>query len=131
MGLPINRKGGGVVELILIQLGDKSEYNKCELLDFTLMGKEAEDIVVSIHQLAMTEFMSRDIFQVWDWEIRTKHVFKNNYIQQVRDVLVLTKSQVKQLVGCGRITQKEVYDIFKMFNIQLDNWRSPNYKFKE
>lgn len=113
------------------------ELREIHPLQFPQMEQEAEHIIASLHRIAMTEFMSRTILSVWDWEVRTKHVFENNHIQYVKDVITLTIGQVNRLVGCGYKTRKEVYEIFTLFHIRLahwspeKHWNKNSYKFQE
>lgn len=112
-------------------------YSEVSVVQFPDMEEKAEYIINSIHRIAMTEFMSRKIVTMWDWEVRTKHVFENNHIEYVRDVVSLTMGQVNRLTGCGYKTRKEVYDVFTMFHVRLNHWspekhwKSGQYTFKK
>lgn len=124
------------MNVLLTQFGELHEYG-ASVLEFTDMEQEAEQIVAAIHRTAMREFVSRKLITVWDWEIRTKHMFEDNRLEVIKDVIVLPLGKVNRLKGCGYTTRKEVYDIFVLYHIKLNNW-SPehhyskmNYKFKE
>ena len=127
-------KGDHSVKYECIILGHIEEIR---LIDFPRMEKDAEHMISSIHRIVIREFMSRSLLSMWDWEVRTQHMFEHNTLQNVQDVIVLPSRQVDRLQGCGYVTRKEVYDIFKLYHIKLNNW-SPenhrskmNYKFKE
>lgn len=109
--------------------------NEIRQIDFLSMGHNAEHMIASIHRIAMRELFSRRLVTVWDWEIRTRHMFENNKLYIVQDVITLSPGHVNRLKGCGYKTRKEVYDIFILYHIKLNNW-SPehhyskaNYKF--
>lgn len=99
-------------------------------LDFVGMGEKAEHLIGSIHRIAMREFLSRRIVTVWDWEIRTKHMFEDNGLVSIGEVVRLSLGHVNRLKGCGYKTRKEVYDIFMLYHLKLNNW-SPEYHYSK
>lgn len=120
--------------LLLTQMGELREYES-SLVDFGNMGDAAESIVECIHKMAYQEFMSRIITSMWGWEVRTIHMFSNNQLYHVGDIVKLPLGKVNRLVGCGYQTRKEVYDVFYMYHLKLKYWTPElhysknNYKF--
>ena len=106
------------------------EVKEVSIVDFPNMEEKAEYIIGSIHRIAMSEFMSRDILSMWEWEVRTKSVFEHNHIHHIKDVVTLTLGQVNRLIGCGYKTRKEIYDIFVLYHIKLKNW-SPEKHWRQ
>jgi hypothetical protein len=107
------------------------------LIDFSKMEKDAEHMISSVHRIALREMLSRSLMSMWDWEVRTQRMFEHNALQKVQDVVVLSLGQVNRLQRCGYVARKEVYSIFTLYHIKLNNW-SPehhrskaHYKFKE
>jgi len=122
------------VILLLTQMGELREYEG-SLVDFTNMEESAESIIECIHQMAYRELVSRPISSMWGWEIRTKHMFANNHLQFVGDIMGLSLGHVNRLSGCGYVTRKEVYDVFCVYHLRLKHWapelhwEKANYKF--
>ena len=120
--------------LLLTQIGEMQE-NESSLVDFTNMEEEAESIVECIHQMAYQELLSRSISSMWGWEIRTKHMFEQNHLQVISDVVRLQLGHVNRLRGCGYVTRKEVYEVFCAYHLKLRHWapelhwEKQNYKF--
>jgi hypothetical protein len=127
-------RGGGVVILLLTQMGELREY-EASLVDFDNMGEAVESIVECIHKMAMREFLSRSLESMWDWELRTKNMFINNHLYRIEDIATLPVGKVNRLVGCGYTTRKEVYDVFEAYHLRLKFWNPDrhyskmNYKF--
>jgi hypothetical protein len=130
-------RGGEIVVLCIRQIGEVGEAyeNESSLVDFANMEEEAESIVECIHQMAYRELLSRTLLSMWGWEIRTKHMFENNRLQYIRDIITLPLGKVNRLVGCGYTTRKEIYDVFCMYHLKLKHWAPDlhfskmNYKF--
>jgi DNA-directed RNA polymerase alpha subunit len=112
------------MHLLLTQFGELRE-NEVSLIDFTEMEEEVESIVECIHHMALKEFMSRTIQSVWGWEVRTQHMFDDNHIHTIQDIVSLSQMEVNNLTGCGRVTRKEVYEVLCMYHIKLKYW-NPN-----
>jgi len=115
-------------------MGELREY-EASLVDFANMEEGAENIIECIHYMAYQELMSRTIISMWGWEVRTKHMFENNHLSSVGDVVSCQLGKVNRLKGCGYQTRKEVYEVFCMYHLKLKHW-SPelhyskaNYKF--
>jgi len=127
---------GGVVILLLTQAewGEMREYES-SLVDLTSVKEGIESIVECIHKVAMKELFIRTLESMWDWEVRTKNMFKDNHLYKVSDVATLPTGKVNRLIGCGYITRKEVYDVFWMYHLNLKFWAPDkhyskmNYKF--
>jgi len=119
------------MQLLLTQFGEMRE-NEASLIDFVTMGDEVESVVECLHRMALKEFMSRTLLGVWGWETRTQHMFEENQLHTVKDIVNLSQMQVNNLTGCGRVTKKEVYEVFCMYHVRLKYWetkRHGNYKF--
>lgn len=107
--------------LLITQLGELQEYEG-SLVDFEEMGEAAESIVECIHHRALAELLSRSVESMWDWEVRTKNMFENNYLKTLQDVVSLSMGRVNRLVGCGYYTRKEVYEVFCLYHVKLQYW---------
>ena len=109
-------------------LGHMSETHQ---RDFTNMKEETEHLIASLHKIALSELLSRSIISVWDWELRTAHMFQHNALTSIHDVTSLSVGRVNRLIGCGYTTKKEVYEVFRMYHIELVHWRARemNYQF--
>lgn len=120
--------------MTLLQLNESYEY-EISLVDLTNIEEGVGSIVECIHKVAYQEFMSRILTSMWGWEVRTIHMFSNNHLYHVGDIVGLPLGKVNRLLGCGYQTRKEVYDVFCMYHLRLKHW-SPelhyskaNYKF--
>jgi hypothetical protein len=128
-------KGGGkVVVLLLTQMGELREH-EASLVDLTNIQEGIESVVECIHKVAMEELFVRNLKTMWDWEVRTKNMFKDNHLYKVGDVAMLPTGKVNRLIGCGYTTRKEVYDVFWTYHIRLKFWAPDkhyskmNYRF--
>lgn len=105
-------------------------------MSFEIMQYEVSPLIESVHKIALNEFLSRTLVSMWDWEIRTQHMFQDNRLNMVNDVIVLPSKLVDRLKGCGYKTRKEVYDIFTLHHVKLHywspdkHWGKNNYKFE-
>ena len=116
--------------LLLTQTGELRE-NEASLVDLTNVEEGVEGIVECIHQIMLSELLSRSIVSMWDWEVRTRHMFEQNALICLRDITSLSIGGARRLIGCGYTTRKEVYDVFCMYHMKLKHWapRNMNYKF--
>ena len=83
-----------------------------------------EPVVQLLHKMALKELLSRNVLSVWDWEIRTRHMFETNKMVVVGDLVHKTQEDVRKLIGCGDVTKKEVYEAFMTYHIRLKFWKS-------
>lgn len=128
-----------MVDVITVGMKDELLENGLYLIDLSYLTEEegVASIVGYIYEMSYRELMSRTLLSVWDWELRTKHMFEHNNLHYIGDIVYLSQGKVNRLIGCGYKTRKEIYDIFYMYHLKLNNW-SPdkhwdkaNYKFKE
>ena len=103
--------------MILGERGEVMSY------DFTEIGWEAQDMIEKLHVWARMELMCRDIMDVWDWSLRTRHMFENNNMTTIGNVAHIQLKQINNLPQCGFKTRREVYNIFfSELNIKLHQW---------
>jgi hypothetical protein len=115
-------------------MGEMRE-NESSLVDFTDFEEDTEGVVELLHQMAYQELISRTLLSMWGWEVRTKHMFEQNQLQVIRDIIALPLGKVNRLIGCGYVTRKEVYEVFCVYHLKLRYWlpdlhySKNNYKF--
>jgi hypothetical protein len=85
-----------------IVLGHVSEIHQ---MCFENWGEGAEHLIVSLHRIALSELLSRSIVSMWDWELRTKHMFRNNSLKCINDVTSLS-------IGVGIIPERRSMKYF-------------------
>lgn len=103
--------------MILGERGEVMSY------DFTEIGWDAQDMIEKLHVWARMELMCRDIMDVWDWSLRTRHMFENNNMTTIGHVAHIQLKQINNLPQCGFKTRREVYNIFfSELNIKLHQW---------
>jgi hypothetical protein len=124
------------VILLIMEFEEMTDYEGSLVHLTDISGEDGvESIVECIHKIAMRELSSRSLESMWGWEVRTVHMFSNNHLYHVGDVVGLPLGKVNRLVGCGYQTRKEVYDVFCMYHLKLIHWipelhySKNNYKF--
>jgi hypothetical protein len=112
----------GRVVILLLRHKDELWEHETSLVDLTSVKEGIESVVECIHKIAMKELYVRSLGSMWDWEVRTKNMFKDNHLYKVGDVAMLPTGKVNRLIGCGYITRKEVYDVFWTYHLRLKFW---------
>lgn len=95
--------------------------------DFTHLGWDAQEIVGFIYDVAFTELVSRNIFEVWDWSQRVKNMFMRNRLDTVGKVMHISVKDINKLGGCGYKSRNEVFMVFESLGMKLPNWEPSNY----
>ena len=124
-----------VVLMMLEELRHNREIDGTYIDTVTVWEPECiESVVKLLHNTAIQELLSRNILSVWDWELRTKNMFQANKLKVVNDLVNKKQEDMKQIVGCGETTKKEVYAAFLMYHIRLKYWKprinEGDYKFQ-
>ena len=109
----------------VMTLGHVHEIHPVNFID---MGLEAQGFITQIHIIALEELMNRSVISVWCWSRRVENIFKNNHINTVRDLTIITLQEVNRLPSCGFKSRREIYDIFlKEYNIKLNQWNPEHH----
>ena len=112
----------------IVLLGMKDEILP---IDFMYVNDEEIACIMDfVHGIAQQELVSRSVMSMAEWSLRARSVFINNDLSQVGHVIVLTKNEVNRLIGCGYITRKEIYDVYRSYGLQVPGWE-PGYYYEK
>jgi len=97
-------------------------------IDFMYVNdEEVACIMEFVHKIAWQELISRTILSMAEWSSHAKTVFINHSFSQVGHIIILTKDEVNRLYGCGYMTRKEIFEVFKSYGIVLSGWEPGHY----
>ena len=97
-------------------------------IDFMYVNDEETACIMDfVHGIMWQELISRTIMSMAEWSSHAKTVFMNHSFNQVGHIIVLSKDEVNRLNGCGYMTRKEIFEVFKLYGLYMSSWEPGHY----